>query len=443
MPELTSPPALSQTLDPGPGSAQRARPNPSRPDGLTSPAAGPGTFGGQLGLPAVVLDVRPPPARPGRGPVTTSTATATDATATGTGGLVPSVLLLSRSCDGELDAVAALLSQVGVAAARLNADELAGADLVIDASRGTVRLNGRWLRPTVIWNRHFTVLAIEVTDAPARDLFRRDSWRAAAGQLATLGGTLIGGSRPGLLEQLALARRLRIAVPHTVVTTAPGRAAQDLPGASVVVKALSGHFVEAAPGRLTGVFPVVTHRRELARGSPSGPPLGAPVVVQEYVEHDRELRVYYADGELHGFAIRKGAPADPWLSPENVEVRRAEVPPAVAAAARRLATALGLRYGAFDFLLRAGEPVFLEVNADGDWRWIESRIGAAPVTLAVTRMVCDLHREAVRAASGPAGPNQRPFDLVAFLSARPRRVVVLRGRSNTSGADAGACHGAE
>ncbi len=56
---------------------------------------------------------------------------------------------------------------------------------------------------------------------------------------------------------------------------------------------------------------------------------------------------------------------------------------------------MSLRYGAFDFLLSAGTPVFLEVNPDGDWRWAERRTRTTPVTLAVAAMLAALHRAAL------------------------------------------------
>jgi hypothetical protein len=174
-----------------------------------------------------------------------------------------------------------------------------------------------------------------------------------------------------------------------------------------VIKALHRHFAEAEPGRLTGVFAKVVDRRALRASA------GPPVVVQEYVEHEAEFRVYHVDGDLHAFEVRKRDPADPWLAPDRVTVVAAEVPTAIAAATRKLASALALRYGAFDYLLGRGQAVFLEVNPDGDWRWAERRAGSSAVTLAVSRM---LHRMHHRGLPPNAAPGNGAFDLLAFLS---------------------------
>lgn len=316
-------------------------------------------------------------------------------------------MLLSRSCDGELDKVGGLLGQAGVATARINADELAATDLLIDPGRGAIRHDDRWIAPTVVWKRHFSARAIEGSAGPAYDMFSRDSWRAAADQVAALSAVAIGMRSPGLLEQIRVARGRHIAVPQTMVTTDLAAAAELLGERHrLVVKALDQHFVEASPGRLSGVFPVVVNSPELA----SAPRPGPPVIVQEYVEHDAELRVYYVDGRVHGFEVGKEAAADPWLAPDRVTVRPTELPKTVASATQLLAEGLSLRYGAFDFLLQGDTPVFLEVNPDGDWLWAELRAQTAPVTLAAAHMLCELHRRHRPSLAAPG------FDLISFLA---------------------------
>ncbi len=356
----------------------------------------------------------------------------------------PCVLLLSRTCDTGLIKVQALLEGVGIRVARVDADApraaldrtaldrtaldraifgRAGLDrtaldrasldrtsLVLDLGAGRVCLDGHWLAPTVVWLRHFTGRAIEVGQAgtAASALFARDSWQEVAEQVAAVAPRALGARRLGTIEQLALARRLGVAVPRTIVTTdlSAARAAFSCP--RLVVKAAREHFVEAEPGRLTGIFPQVIERHEL----PVWPCPGPPVIVQEHVEHTAELRVYYAAGQVLGFKVGKRSPADPWTSPADVTVTTVAVSAAVDAATRALASAMSLEFGAFDFLIRAGQPVFLEANPDGDWDWAERMAGGAAVTHAVAAMLASLHRSVTRPAP------RAHFNLVAFLTAR-------------------------
>lgn len=350
---------------------------------------------GWLSPPGRVLDVRPRRKRP------------RDLRETGeiTDQPVPCVMLLSRSCDTELDSVQELLTAAGVRSARLNADELASADLIIDVSSRTACLAGRWLSPTVTWVRHFSARAIDGTGAHAYDMFLMDSWQAVADQLTAISGAAISPQRPGLVAQLLIAQRHRVAVPQTMVTTDPSRAHAIFRCRQLIIKAADRHFVEATPGRLSMVFPMIVERRVPA----FGPCHGEPVIVQEFIEHEAELRVYYVHGRVLVFEVGKGSPASLWEDPGRVSVRSVAPPPAVAAATRLLAAAMSLTYGAFDFLVRDGTPVFLEVNPDGDWHWAERKAQTAAVTLAVARMLSDLNREL------RTGDDGRSFDLLAFL----------------------------
>jgi hypothetical protein len=333
------------------------------------------------------------------------------------------VLLLSRACDRDLEPVALRLADAGVPCVRLNADETAGADLCLEPDGRRVRLNGRLLAPTVTWVRHFAASAVPeppggmpggvraaVPDTtaipggpgagapgvarapgvpePPGAVFSREAWLAAAEDLAAVAAAPIRDRRLSPLAQLRLAARHGVAVPRTVLTTDPRGALDRLDCPRLVVKSAHGHFIESAPGRLTGVFPVVTDRAGLAAATHPGP----PVIVQEHIAHEAELRVYWVAGHIVAFRVGKGAPDEPWTAPDRVSAEPVEPPARVVTATTRLAAAMSLSFGAFDFLMRAAEPVFLEVNPDGDWRWAERRAGTGGVTDAVVAMLVALHR---------------------------------------------------
>nr|BFE80729.1 hypothetical protein GCM10020093_033300 [Planobispora longispora] len=278
-----------------------------------------------------------------------------------------------------------------------------------------MRVDGRRLRPTVVWPRHFSARAIEGGGEPARDLFLRESWESAADQLCEVAAVSLRAPRLRAPAQLRLAAASGVAVPATLLTTDPRRAGGELRGSRLVIKAAHRHFVEAAPGTLTGVFPVLVARGDPASGPVPPPRPGPPVLVQEYVEHEAELRVHCVAGEVYGFRVVKTAPDDLWVREDRVSVHAVDPPPGVVRAARALAAAASLRYCAFDFLMRDGEPVFLEMDPDGDWRWMEAKAGTTAVTAAVARMLCDLHRAHLPAAPRP--PSGR-FDLLSFLTGR-------------------------
>jgi hypothetical protein len=281
------------------------------------------------------------------------------------------VLLVSRAGDRELDLVARRLDQAGVPVARLDAETVASAGLLVDLQRRLIRIDGRWISPTVTWLRHFSYRAVPQGRSLLRRAYAADCWQALADQLDVLSAVMITHREPGLIAQLATARGCGVAVPATVVTTDPGQAAGLVPGSKLVVKALHRHFVEARPGLLHGVFPEIIDASDLHRV-----PAGPPVVVQQHIDHEAEIRVYHVlDRIAAAFAVSKSGPADLWLHPELITVRQIEPPPAVAAAASAVAAAMSLDYGALDFLVAGGVPVFLEVNFAGDE---PARLGPSP-----------------------------------------------------------------
>ncbi len=134
-------------------------------------------------------------------------------------------------------------------------------------------------------------------------------------------------------------------------------------------------------------------------------------MVQEFAPHERELRVYYVhDQVVAAFSVTKATPADPWRAPERVTAALVDPPAAIVAAAEALAAAIPIEFGAFDFLVDDGTPVFLEVNLAGDWRWLEGKVaghaghdrGSAPGS-----------RRHADAAPSPRG---RRVDPVTFLT---------------------------
>lgn len=294
---------------------------------------------------------------------------------------LPCVVLADRAGMGEFAGLQRGLRTLGVPSVRIDAGSVAALTRHED---GSLTIDGRRILPTVTWVRHFGMYA----GGDAHSLFRAESWVALVDQITALSSVRIpDGLDPGRLAQLDGAAKAGIRVPRTIVTTDPAGA--PFPGRKVIVKALNRHFVEAEPGLLEGVFPEIADRTAFH-------PRDVPMIVQEYVEHTAELRVYHVDGEIRAFQVEKPSPAAIWRDEDSVTVTPVPAPADVAEAVARLADLWGLRYGAFDFLLTTDGPVFLEVNPDGDWRWFESKAGVDDVSMATLAMVRSLHRDTTR-----------------------------------------------
>lgn len=344
----------------------------------------------------------------------------------------PCVILAGQERDPELSALATVLRRLEVPVQRVKIDWLDGLEASLQPlGVGRLTLAREALSPTVVWTRGLSPRAVPV-DADQLDGTFADeigwpvSSRALAGSTSQIEATFVADSRvaffreltamsavvmpgagPNRLQQLADAERLGIRVPETILTTDPDQAPRAW--RRVVVKAIDEHCVEYHAGSLSWFWPRIWDRVQRL----PWPRTGVPALLQRYIEHTNELRVFYLNGTILAFDVEKRAPSDPWLAPDLVAVTTVAPPRAVSVATAALADAWKLRYGAFDYLVSAGEPVFLEVNVDGGWRWFERRAGSAPVTGTAARTVAELHNHI---AHGRRAARRKPVDLVLSLA---------------------------
>jgi glutathione synthase/RimK-type ligase-like ATP-grasp enzyme len=112
----------------------------------------------------------------------------------------------------------------------------------------------------------------------------------------------------------------------------------------------------------------------------------APVIFQEYVEAEADLRVTVVGDRIFPAAIDARAtdyPVDFRMSLGQATTSATDLPADVEARLRALMARLGLVYGAIDLRRTpAGEHVFLEVNTAGEFLFIEQRTGQ-PITRAL------------------------------------------------------------
>ncbi|MBT2478887.1 hypothetical protein J7E94_11655 [Streptomyces sp. ISL-94] len=275
-------------------------------------------------------------------------------------------------------------------------DEIPSTPMALDVDTGLLDVAGQRVRPAVVWVRHGSACALLAQARPAGSVtpLQAESWSgflrqvAAAAAAALPGGTVVG---PG---QLVDARRLGVRTPRTVVTNDVPAGAREVGAPVLVVKTPDFRLFEPQPLNWPACLPAVVGREEVAQsaaGAGGGPAGGRPVVVQEYVAHSRELRVYHLDGGICAFEVRKPDPSSPLTDPDSVTVTRVDCPGPAAEAVRTLCAAWDLRYGAFDLLVSdTGEPVFLEANPDGDWLWFERKAGWHGVSFMAAVMVREL-----------------------------------------------------
>lgn len=336
------------------------------------------------------------------------------------------VLIITRSDDNESAArVAAAVAARGVRAYRVDTD-LFPTDIriSIEDEPGGFRPGGRISGPagevalaevTAIYYRRFHVGAKIPADmdrqlrAPSIE----ESRRVVLGLMATLAAT--GAFALDRLDvvrraehkslQLALARRVGLDVPRTLVSNDPGavRAFAARVPAGIVTKMMASFAVHDEAGREQVVFTNPVSEADLA--DLDGLSL-CPMTFQERLEKACELRVTIVGDRVMAASIDSQAlprSRTDWRR-EGVallgEWRHYELPADVRAGALALMDALGLNYGAFDFIVTPeGRHVFLEVNPVGEFMWLMHTPGL-PIDEALADVLCG--RAARRL--GPADP---------------------------------------
>ncbi|WP_327303167.1 hypothetical protein OG730_05765 [Streptomyces sp. NBC_01298] len=268
--------------------------------------------------------------------------------------------------------------------------------MTLDVDTGLLDVAGRRVRPAVVWVRHGSACALMAQARPAGSMtpLRAESWSGFLRQVAATADTALPGGAVVGPGQLAQARRLGVRTPRTVVTNDVPTGAGAVGAPTLVVKTPDFRLFEPDRSAWKTCLPRVAGREAVERDPGPTVPGGAgerPVVVQEYVPHTRELRVYQLDGGICAFEVQKPDPSSPMTDPDSVTVTRVDCPHPAAEAVRTLCAAWNLRYGAFDLLVSdTGDVVFLEANPDGDWLWFERKARWHGVSFMAAVMVREL-----------------------------------------------------
>jgi hypothetical protein len=190
------------------------------------------------------------------------------------------------------------------------------------------------------------------------------------------------------LDQLRLARRIGLRVPRYLVTNDPAAARAFVAGApgAVVAKSLGLPSIQYPDRELALPTQVVTAARPWLLDA-AGP---GPTFLQDLVPKRREVRLTVIGERALAVAIETaGAPeaaVDMRLAGfDALPHRPVELPAKLTRACLRLVRRLGLRFAAIDLLETDEGYVFLELNPNGQWLWLELMTG---VPLAAT--LCDL-----------------------------------------------------
>lgn len=123
-----------------------------------------------------------------------------------------------------------------------------------------------------------------------------------------------------------------------------------------------------------------------------------PWMIQDYVEAERDVTVVVVRDTLFAFELDRSE-----FPPDVIDWRRADIlsptcwephvlPPQMQTGITGFMADMSLHYGRLDFLLAGSTYYFLEVNANGEWGWLDPRGDAGIVKKLVEELSPDTPR---------------------------------------------------
>jgi glutathione synthase/RimK-type ligase-like ATP-grasp enzyme len=202
--------------------------------------------------------------------------------------------------------------------------------------------------------------------------------------------------------QLAEAARAGLATPQTLISNDPARAATFVDGLGDTQCAIK-------PLQAIGVTDEQGYRLPLTTTLPPGHPLEsmalAPTMLQPYVDKAFELRCVVIGDTI--FSAKMDSQADEksridWRGGDPVH-EIFTLPEEVEAAIHRLMASFELNFASLDMIVTpAGEYVFLELNPNGQWLWLEYELGL-PLVASMADLLTTDHTAAGRPADVARG----------------------------------------
>ncbi len=312
------------------------------------------------------------------------------------------VLILAPVTDEHAVAVAGQIDALGGRAEVVDLawfPEQASLSMRFDACSGCMtpwlRTDGRRIdleAVDTIWVRrpHYPAVAEAMVRPTHRVFAANETHEAIGGLLHGLRARWVND--PGADEragrkgyQLTMAQERGLEIPRTLMTNDPDEALRFVDACGyrdVVYKSFSSTADEWRETRVLkaeelSLLAQVAH---------------APVIFQEYVPADYDLRVTVVAGELFPAAIHSqqtAYPVDSRIDIGNARIEATTLPDELGEALLAYVADLGLTYGAIDLRLTPdGRYVFLEINPAGQFHYIEVATGL-PITAAMARTLLD------------------------------------------------------
>lgn len=306
------------------------------------------------------------------------------------------ILIVSTKFDPHVDFVIDEIRRRRLSFARFNTEDFpTKASMAITYAEGLDRANSFLnvpANPTIkledvrsVWYRRPEVPEVDarITSDAVRGFAEAEAQSALDGLWEIVDGLWI--NRPAAIRrtrkmaQLVAAHELGFNIPRTLVTNDPAKVLEFFKQCegNVVCKTLREGVINY-PGHSTALY---THRFSPDDLNLIDSVSLAPCIFQEYIPKSFELRITVVGTKVMAAAIdSQSSPQtkDDWRRYDFANVPHSvhQMPNDVEKRCRRIVARFGLVFGAIDMIVSPdGQYIFLEINPNGQWAWIESVTG--------------------------------------------------------------------
>ena len=306
----------------------------------------------------------------------------------------PKILLVSTKLDPHVDMIANKLNQRNIPFVRFNTEDFplrVSTTIGFENHKSTQELKfpyGRSINGDEIsgvWYRRPAQFKFPPEFTPVIQLFAEEESRSTIrGLWEILDCVWINHPERNReaelkIKQLKTANEVGLEIPRTLITNNPEDVEKffiKTQDKGVIIKRLGGGIMLDGDQGLAIYTSIVKNddMEEIDRVK------YAPALFQEYIEKDLELRITVVGDkvfpvEIHSQGSEK-AKIDWRKDTLNLKHKEHQLPPDVTRKILNFNQKLGLNFGAIDMILTPdGKYVFLEINPNGQWGWIEDLTG--------------------------------------------------------------------
>ncbi len=302
------------------------------------------------------------------------------------------ILLATNRRDITSDFVVLALERRGIPFFRLNTETLSRAAVSFHPRSNencwTIGYPGREIlhladvRAGYLRRPELPTVSQDISDDTKREYSKSEWSSLLVSALRSLGSKWLNSPNSILLaedkpRQLFLANQLGFDIPDTLITNDPEKAREFASRGHCIAKPLSSSLF----GKGDAERVIFTTRLNYSDLINNEEVKAAPMILQREIGKKYDLRITIVgervfSAEIHSQSKvetevdwRRGAHLD-------LEHRRHELPDTVSEKCVQLTQQLGLKFSAIDLVLSEdGRYCFLEINPNGQWAWLEHRLG--------------------------------------------------------------------